>query len=244
MKSYSYLYYDLYPDIRQVTENQKIEFSGDLTTTERWYDLDSSVVTVRSRGYYADAFYARKLSNHFSAGVKSGYSTSDYNNIRLGLGLAPKFEYDLVSYSEYVRHKIYIQDSPYLSYLAYFDTTLYDRMGETRLSNILELGVKMTRPWGTIDLSVTGSHYLHDFSKNRLSLYISTSFRVVAGLSVEVSGGYDFIHDQLSLRKEGATEEERLLRLREMETGYSYWTSLSLTYTFGSIFSNIVNPIF
>jgi hypothetical protein len=61
---------------------------------------------------------------------------------------------------------------------------------------------------------------------------------------VEVSGGYDFIHDQLSLRKEGATEEERLLRLREMATGYSYWTSLSLTYTFGSIFSNIVNPIF
>jgi len=57
-------------------------------------------------------------------------------------------------------------------------------------------------------------------------------------------GGYSFIRDQLSLRKEGASEQERLLRLREIETGYSYWISFGLTYTFGSIYSNIVNPIF
>jgi len=72
----------------------------------------------------------------------------------------------------------------------------------------------------------------------------SISLRVISGLSVSISGGYSFIHDQLSLRKEGATEEERLLRLREMATEYSFWTSFSITYTFGSIYSNIVNPIF
>jgi hypothetical protein len=39
-------------------------------------------------------------------------------------------------------------------------------------------------------------------------------------------------------------EEEILLRLREQATEYSFWTLLSIIYTFGSIYSNIVNPIF
>lgn len=39
-------------------------------------------------------------------------------------------------------------------------------------------------------------------------------------------------------------EEEILLRLREQATEYSFWTLLSIVYTFGSIYSNIVNPIF
>ena len=101
-----------------------------------------------------------------------------------------------------------------------------------------------TRRWGTVDLSVTGSHYLHDLSKNRLTLSGSATLRIVAGLSLNVGGWYELIHDQLSLRKGAATEEERLLRIRELGTGYTYYGWIGLTYTFGSIYNNIVNPIF
>jgi hypothetical protein len=34
------------------------------------------------------------------------------------------------------------------------------------------------------------------------------------------------------------------LRLRRLESGYEYSLSFNLTYTFGSIFSSIVNPRF
>jgi hypothetical protein len=244
VKDYSYWYYDLYPEIKCIADNMKIDIDGGAYVYQHRFVLDTSVVKATSRSYYADVFCARKLSQHFSAGGWFGYSTSDYNNIRLGLSVAPKFEYNLVPYSEYVRHKVYIQFTPVVVYRSYLDTTLYNLMKETRFENELELGVTMTRPWGTLDLSTTGSHYLHDFSKNRLSLSGSVSLRVIAGLSVSVSGGCSFIHDQLSLRKEGASEQERLLRLREQATGYSYWTSFTITYTFGSIYSNIVNPIF
>jgi hypothetical protein len=84
----------------------------------------------------------------------------------------------------------------------------------------------------------------HDFSRNRLSLNADITLRIVAGLSLSLSGNYSFIHDQLGLRKEGATEQERLLRLRELGTGYSYYAYIGLSYAFGSIYSNIVNPIF
>jgi len=52
------------------------------------------------------------------------------------------------------------------------------------------------------------------------------------------------IRDQLSIPARGATDEEVLLRLRRLESGYEYGASFSMTYTFGSIFSSIVNPRF
>jgi hypothetical protein len=112
------------------------------------------------------------------------------------------------------------------------------------VQNEAVLGATLTRSWGTVELSADGSHYLHDITKNRLALYGSVSLRVIAGLSVSLSGGYDVINDQLALRKRNLTDVEQLLQLCETPTGYSYWTSVSVTYTFGSVFSNIVNPIF
>ncbi|NOZ55257.1 MAG: hypothetical protein GXO73_00510, partial [Calditrichaeota bacterium] len=52
------------------------------------------------------------------------------------------------------------------------------------------------------------------------------------------------IHDQLSLPKKGASREEVLLRRRMLATTYSYFVSFGVSYTFGSIYTNIVNPRF
>jgi hypothetical protein len=48
----------------------------------------------------------------------------------------------------------------------------------------------------------------------------------------------------LSLPARGASEEEILLRQRQLQSGYRYEIGMSLTYSFGSIFSSIVNPRF
>jgi len=244
-KLYSYLYYSFYPTVQRITEKQKITINGGVTRVQRMFVIDDTTkLTTKSHSYFGDAFCGWKLSEHFSAGGWFGYTTSFYNNIKLGLSIAPKFEYNFVPYSENVKHKISVQFEPVLTTRSYYDTTLYNRMSETRLRNELELGATITRKWGTLGLTIEGSNYLHDLSKNNLSIEGNISWRVISGLSLSVMGGYSFIRDQLSLRKEGASEQERLLRLREIETGYSYWISFGLTYTFGSIYSNIVNPIF
>jgi len=48
----------------------------------------------------------------------------------------------------------------------------------------------------------------------------------------------------LSLVKGEASEAEILLQLQELETSYHLEGGLGLTYTFGSIYNNIVNPRF
>ena len=68
--------------------------------------------------------------------------------------------------------------------------------------------------------------------------------RLARGLSVQAEVNASRIRDQLSLPARGATAEEALLRLRRLQSGYEYRFSVGLTYTFGSIFSSVVNPRF
>ena len=68
--------------------------------------------------------------------------------------------------------------------------------------------------------------------------------RVARGLSVAANVNASRIRDQLGLPARGATDEEILLRIRQLQTGYEYNFGVSLTYTFGSIFSSVVNPRF
>jgi hypothetical protein len=52
------------------------------------------------------------------------------------------------------------------------------------------------------------------------------------------------IRDQLSLPRRDATEEEVLLRLRQLSSGFETEGRFGLTYQFGSRFASIVNPRF
>jgi hypothetical protein len=68
--------------------------------------------------------------------------------------------------------------------------------------------------------------------------------RIAKGLQIRISGGASMIHNQLSLPKAGASTEDILLRQKELATQYSIFTDLTISYTFGSIYSSVVNPRF
>jgi hypothetical protein len=63
-------------------------------------------------------------------------------------------------------------------------------------------------------------------------------------LSLDLYGSYARIRDQLAIPKADIPDEEILLRLRELQTSYRWDFQVGLSYTFGSKFSNIVNPRF
>jgi hypothetical protein len=129
-------------------------------------------------------------------------------------------------------------------YNYYNDTTIYNKTRELLFFHRLSLSYSLIQKWGSISSSVNASNYLHDFSKYNVSIYADLSLRIFKGLSFNMWGQYSLIHDQLSLPKSGATDEEILLRQKELSTQYSFYFSAGLSYTFGSIFNNIVNPRF
>jgi hypothetical protein len=102
----------------------------------------------------------------------------------------------------------------------------------------------LIQPWGSVNAGVSRSNYFHDASRYRLVLSSRVSLRLVEELSLEVGGTYLRSHDQLSLVKGTASEQDVLVHRRELETSYTCWADVTIRYTFGSIYSTVVNRRF
>ena len=129
-------------------------------------------------------------------------------------------------------------------YTNYIDTTIYDKKKEGHFVQSMNVAYEVIQKWGSINLSLTYSNFTYDWSKNNLSINGYLDLRIAKGLSVSFGGGASLIHDQLGLVKGGATADEVLLRRKELATQFQIFTSFGFTYTFGSIYNNVVNPRF
>ncbi|MFC1746820.1 hypothetical protein ACFLZR_00610 [Candidatus Neomarinimicrobiota bacterium] len=134
----------------------------------------------------------------------------------------------------------------------YVDTTTYNKLAEDLAQQSLSITLEMTEAWGTLRVSGSASHYLHDMdlAKGIIDHYQygvtgQVSLRLFRGLSLSILGSASKLHNnQLSLLKKQFTPEEILLGVGQLGTSYSTFTNISLSYTFGSIYSNVVNPRF
>ena len=111
-------------------------------------------------------------------------------------------------------------------------------------STSLSVTAKAVQKWGSVSGSISSSTYLHDVSKYHFNFYLNTSVRLFKGLELNISGNYAVVHNQLNLPKGDVTQEELLLEQRQLETQYSFWASIGISYTFGSIYNNVINPRF
>jgi hypothetical protein len=129
-------------------------------------------------------------------------------------------------------------------YNNYVDSTIYDKTEEYLFEQSLDIALQVQQSWGSANVSLGASNYLHDFEKYQVELDGFIRIRLFKGFSLNINGSVAFIHDQIELAKGEISDEQLYLRLRALETGYRYEGSLGITYTFGSIFNNIVNPRF
>jgi hypothetical protein len=230
--------------INRVTLKSKIRLGFSANFNENRYKFDEEIFTSTSRSERFRSLYVKSLGDHWSVGVLANINSSSYSNTKLdfygGLGI----EYSIFPYSESTRKLVSLLYEAGYNYSNYREETIFDKMSEHLFGQSLTVTADFKQPWGYIFLLLEGSHYFHDFSKNRLDLETGLSINLFKGFSFEVWGGYSQIHDQLSLPKRGATYEEVLLRRKELSTNYSYHLSVGLSYTFGSIYSNVVNPRF
>ncbi|MCJ7813639.1 hypothetical protein MUP95_10030, partial [bacterium] len=93
-------------------------------------------------------------------------------------------------------------------------------------------------------ISLEGAHFFPGFEKRRLSFDAEMSVRIFRGFSLNLNGSYSKIADQINLIAGDATLEEILLNRRELASDYQYSVSVGISYRFGSIYNNIVNPRF
>ncbi|MGH7562477.1 MAG: hypothetical protein ACRENB_15835 [Gemmatimonadales bacterium] len=230
---------------QRITEQWKFETRLNVNRRHSRFNLDSGeVFRSRTSRYTYTMKLAKSLGDHWSAGINLAAGRSSVSNYDLLLRAAPGLEYDIFPYRESSRRELYVVYEVGLMAANYREETVFSKLEETRVNHSLTVAAEAVAPWGNVEVSVSGSTYLDHWSQNRLSAFGGLEVRLTRGLELELFGGYSRVRDQLSLAKEGATDEEVLLRLKQLQTDYRYEMFIGLRYTFGSKFNNIVNPRF
>ncbi len=229
----------------RVTEQWKISFGAEVEQEYEQFDLDEDdPFEVNQREHSVDFFIARSLGPHWSFGVDGRAETSTFGNTKVSVRAAPAVEYSFFPYSEYATRQFRIQYEAGVERAKYNEVTLFDRIEETLWRHELSATLDQRQPWGSVQVGAEWSQYLHDAALYRLEVDGELSLRITRGLEVELDGSASRIRDQISLPRRDATPEEVLLRLRELRSGYDVRFSFGLSYRFGSLFNNIVNPRF
>jgi len=231
--------------ISRITPEAKLRLSLSGNIDESKFDYEDYKETSSSKSRSFDGLYAKSLGEHWSLGmmVDSNYST--YSNIAFGFSIFPAVEFNVFPYSESTRRQLRILYRIGYNYDKYIEDTIYSKMSDTTIKQALSVTLDFTEPWGNAELSIEGSNYfLHRWEYTRFRVSGNLSLRLIKGLSLTVDGRYSAIHDQLNLRKGEASVEELLLRRTELASNYSYQISVGLSFSFGSVYSNVVNPRF
>ena len=228
----------------RVTPDWRISFYLNSNySKDKYITVDRTISSIKRSQRFASTV-VKSFGEHWGAGFFSSASSSIYSNNKLSINVAPAFEYNVYPYAESTRRELSFLYKVGYTGNNYNEETIFNKTYENLFNESLTATYIIKERWGSIRTMLIGSNYFHDFSKNNLRFHTGLSWRLFKGLSLDISGNYSRIHDQLTLPKKGATEEEVLLHIKQLATQYDYNFRIGFRYTFGSIYSNVVNPRF
>jgi len=229
----------------RVTANWKINLSANNSHSENRFEI-SETATVRSltRSWSINSLFVKSLGEHLSAGVRSNLNGSTFSNQDFVLRVMPAVEFDVFPYSESTRRSWTFQYAAGGARYNYDAETIFGKLRETVPEHSLSTDLSLRQPWGSASASASFSQHLNNLERNRLTLFGFADVRLFKGFSFNLFADYSRIRDQINLKRGAASAEEVLLRQRQLFTGFRYSVNFGISYRFGSIFNNIVNPRF
>ena len=230
----------------RTTELWKISLSGRGSLSQDEFDIseDSTIVDKRDDwSMNGRIFYS--LSDRWSLGLETGANSSTRNNTEVGGNIGTGVEFSFFPYEDWTRRRMTLQALVYARYYDYDEITIYGKETETVYESSLRWSLGFRQPWGTANLNARAEALLHDPSQfYRVSAGGRLSIRIARGLEWNIRGDVSKIRDQIFLSAAKLTPEEILLERRQLPTDYSFEISTGFSFTFGSIFNNVVNNRF
>ena len=228
----------------RTTDEWKIRTGINGQYVETDFELSSGSFNNISRNYSLDGRVIKTLGAKTGAGFGGSLVTSTFRNQQLSSRLAPAFEYNFFPYAESTRKQLTTTYAVGFNLFNYEERTIFGRLSEHRLDHSANVSLDFNQPWGDAGFTFEASQFLGDTSQHRVVVRGDIEVRVLRGLSFNISGSSSLIRDQIYLPEEDLTDEEILVRRRQLATDYEYRFSVGFTYSFGSIFNNIVNSRF
>lgn len=239
----------------RVTDAWKVELDLSGRYRRDRFELPEETLTTERHDYGAEGLVVKSLGPNWSAGFTGSVESATFLNQTLGVVLAPAVEYNVYPYEESTRRILTFRYSLGPAWYDYDQPTLWGRDADRVLRHAAESDLELAQPWGSARVGLELAQLLgwspaadappeveDPGTRYRLSGDAELEIRLFRGLELEIEADYSRIRDQIHLPAVEFSEEEILLELRELETAYRYGLSVGLSYTFGSIYSAVVNP--
>lgn len=234
---------------RRITDKFKIRFSlfGGISNNTYEYEDDNGDPVeeiVKNENFEFENLTVWSINDRWSYGYELNFENSTFSNYKGKTIILPQIEYAFFPYkdlnSKYLtlRYGVGVQNNNY------YDTTIYDRKTEFLAGQQLALTLGLNQKWGTVNAQMSWRNYFHDWSVNNLGISAGMDVRITGGLSFYFYLFGGVIHDQLNLKKGGASEAEVLTRRRQLASSFEFNSFFGINYRFGSKLNNFVNPRF
>lgn len=202
---------------------------------------DGTELTSIRQDMWINSSVVRSISNHWSLGLFGSASSSTFRNIDLGTWVAPAIEYNFFDYNEVPFKELTVAYRVGWTRNDYTEETIFLKTKESLARHVLDIDLRLRQRWGQIFAGISGGNFLNDFRKNRFRMQGRANVRLIKGLSFNVSGGYQIINDQISLARGEASVEDVLLGQAQLATNFDADLRFGFSYTFGSLYNNVIN---
>lgn len=230
--------------INRITDQSKFLVAAGYDFGYNRYKLDGEKIAGQWKSYDAVFFYVKSLNSHWSAGGLYGLEHNSFENIKLLHKAALALEFNIFPYEQNTRRQVRFIYQLGGTNFRYLDTTVFDKTKETRAYNRLSAITELNRSWGTVNLFVHGQFFLDKPEQHHAGGGAAIKLRLFKGLSFITSGEWYYIKDQVSLLKNNLDDNDYLLGAQQLPTNFNFTFECGITYTFGSIYNNVVNPRF
>ena len=226
------------------TEDWRMRFGVFSNHRRDGFTLTDSEFTSVQRNTSVDVRFIRSIGEHMGVGVGGSAISSTFRNQDLTLRAAPAVQYNFFPYNESTRRQFTVMYTAGYNTFRFAEPTIFDLTEERRLNHAVQTSYEVNEPWGESELTLEFSQFLDAPDQRRLVAFGEVDIRLFRGFFLTLEADSSLIRDQIYLPREAATDQEILVRRRQLATDYEWEFRIGFTYSFGSIFNNVVNSRF
>ena len=230
----------------RVTEAWKINTSFELDFEEDHFTLsDGEKLVDKAHDHEANVLVVKSLGDHWAAAVRGRAASSTFLNqdraYRVGAGV----EYSVFPYRASATKELTAQLTLGVNHFDYVERNDLREGSRNGRRRAVHRQFRRHPAVGLIGRDARRRRPIFTISRrHRLRAGWRAGCASLQGVLAQLGGSVSRIRDQIYLEAGDATDEEILLRRRQLATDYRYEFSIGFSYTFGSIFNSIVNTRF
>lgn len=242
--------------INRVTEKRKVTFWSRYDDNHQEFTIEeddsTTVEIVKNNSFRFEHTNIWSVGENFAYGFEAGISSSTFSNFKRRIYFSPTVEYNLFPYKDVNNKLLTIRYGLGIQQNVYADTSLFNKTEEVVFSQYLSLGLRVNQKWGNVRGGVRYSNFFHTYESEGEKSDFFYNLGIEADMDIRITGGLSFFtfvfggitQDQFFLPKGEASEQDILIRRRQIQSSFRVFTSFGFNYRFGSQLNNFVNPRF